>query len=251
MNTFASDSFLNFNIDDYINPFLPYSRISRLPQPLSRLMGYRKTQRGDVPNLVRWFWAFVGAFAGILLVSGLSKYAPGLKQYNPPVIVASLGASAILDYNAIHTPLAQPRNALFGQTFSAIVGVCISKLFQLNSNFEDLQWVAGAVCCATASLVMGLTNTVHPPGGATAILAATNSQIIAMGWIFIPFVILGSVLMLAIALLVNNIQRQYPDYWWTAESLRHEGEDDMQKDLEKVATNSRFVIYSIKPLSPC
>lgn len=226
-------SVLHFNIDDHINPHIPSSRVSRLPTPISHFLGYRKTPQSEVPNLLVWTWAFIGAFLSLLTVESLNKYAPGLRQYNPPVIIASLGASAILDYNAIHTPLAQPRNAFFGQTFSAIIGVCIAKLFQLSPNFDEYQWIAGALACAISSFVMGMTNTVHPPGGATAVLASTNTAIIAMGWMFIPFVILGSVIMLTIALIINNIQRQYPNYWWTNEELPR----NKINDLEKVVSN--------------
>ena len=224
---------LHFNIDEYINPYLPHSPLDRLPTPIPHFLGVRKTAKPEVPNLLAWTWAFIGAFSGLLTVQALSKYAPGLTQYHPPLIIASLGASAILDYNAIHTPLAQPRNALLGQTFSAIIGVCISKLFQLSSNFVDLQFVAGALACACSSFIMGATNTVHPPGGATAVLAATNAEIIAMGWMFIPFVMLGSVIMLIIAVLLNNVQRQYPNYWWTAEQLPRKRNVN---DLEKVSS---------------
>lgn len=223
---------LHFNIDDHINPYLPHVPISRLPRPVSRFLGYRETPDAEVPSLLIWCWAFMGAFIGLITVQSLNLYAPGLQKWNPPVIVASLGASAILDYHAIHTPLAQPRNALVGQTLCAFIGVCITKLFLLSSNFDQISWVAGALACATASFAMGATNTVHPPGGATAVLAATNAEVMAMGWMFIPFVMLGSSVMLAIALLVNNIQRQYPNYWWTSEQLprRHVA------DLEKISS---------------
>lgn len=81
---------------------------------------------------------------------------------------------------------------------------------------------------------MGLTNTINPPGGATAVLAATNAQVMALGWMYIPFVMLGSVIMLAIALLINNIQRRYPVYWWTAEELPRRTRSDL---LEKMESN--------------
>ena len=103
----------------------------------------------------------------------------------------------------------------------------------LSSNFDNVDWVAGALACATSSFIMSATNTVHPPGGATALLTATNSQIRAMGWMFIPFMLLGTVVMLTIALLINNIQRQYPKYWWTAEALPRR----KVNDLEKVNSN--------------
>lgn len=223
---------LHFDLDNYINSYIPASRIGRLPRPIAHFLGYRKTPKPDLPSLLIYAWAFIGAFVGILIVSALSKYAPGLQQYNPPIVIASLGASAILDYNAIHTPLAQPRNAFFGQLLSSVLGVCISKLFQLGNNFNDTQWVAGALACAVASFVMGITGTTHPPGGATAVLACTNTQIVNMGWMFIPFVMMGSVIMLAWALIVNNLQRQYPNYWWTAEELPR----GKVRDLEKVDT---------------
>jgi len=223
---------LHFNLDNYINPYIPASRISRLPRPIAHFLGYRKEAEPELPSLLVYAWAFIGAFVGILTIEALSKYAPGLQQYNPPIVIASLGASAILDYNAIHTPLAQPRNAFFGQLLSSVLGVGISKLFQLSSSWDDTQWVAGALACALSSFVMGVTGTVHPPGGATAILACTNAQIIAMGWMFVPFVMMGSVIMLAIALIVNNLQRQYPNYWWTPEELPR----GAVRDLEKIDT---------------
>lgn len=67
---------------------------------------------------------------------------------------------------------------------------------------------------------MLLTGTVHPPGGASAVLAATSPDIIAMGWSFVGLVTLGTVLMLFVSLVINNIQRQFPVYWWTPEDLR-------------------------------
>ena len=229
--------FINFDLDNYTNRFVPEPRFSRLPKPVSRFLGYREETYKEPPHLIICFWSFVGAITGLLIVGALYQYAPGLTKYNPPVIVASLGASAVLDYNAIRTPLAQPRNAFLGQTFSAIIGVAIAKGFQRSMIFDDVQWVAGAVCCATASLFMSLTGTVHPPGGATAILAATNTQIINMGWIYVPFIMLSSVVMLAVALIINNIQRSYPVYWWTPRDLR-KVKDVQDSDLEKVGSQN-------------
>jgi CBS-domain-containing membrane protein len=67
---------------------------------------------------------------------------------------------------------------------------------------------------------MLLTNTVHPPGGASAVLAATDPIITAMGWYFVGLVIWGTTLMLAVGLIINNIQRQFPVYWWTPLDVR-------------------------------
>jgi hypothetical protein len=66
---------------------------------------------------------------------------------------------------------------------------------------------------------MGITKTVHPPAGATALLAATTPDITELGWFLVPLILLGSSLMIAVACVVNNVQRQFPLYWWTPEDL--------------------------------
>ena len=219
MSSETMHDLLNFNIDRYLNPYLPHNHLNILPKPITHFLGYRSKSSTEPPVLVQWALMFVSTVAGICLVAGIYNHAPGIARYNPPEIVASLGASAVLDYNAIRSPLAQPRNVVLGHTFSAIVGVAISKLFQLNPDFESISWVAGAVGCAAASLVMSMTNTVHPPGGATAVLACTNKQVIALGWIFVPLILLASLLMMTVACLFNNTLRQYPIYWWTPEDV--------------------------------
>jgi CBS-domain-containing membrane protein len=60
---------------------------------------------------------------------------------------------------------------------------------------------------------MHLTKTTHPPAGATALLPCVDPKIFALKWYFLPVVLLSSSLVLGSALLVNNIQRQYPKFW--------------------------------------
>lgn len=98
-----------------------------------------------------------------------------------------------------------------------------------------LRWIAGALACGLSSAVMGMTKTTHPPAGATALLAAVDPQVVALGWYLLPLVLLSSVLMLLCALLVNNIQRQFPTYWWTPADLHREreGRDREGGDIEK------------------
>ena len=75
---------------------------------------------------------------------------------------------------------------------------------------------------------MLLTGTVHPPGGASAVLAATSPEITAMGWYFVGLVMWGTTLMLIVGLFINNIQRQFPMYWWTPLPLRETRRDDVE-----------------------
>ncbi|GIZ47797.1 hypothetical protein CKM354_001088000 [Cercospora kikuchii] len=239
----VAKQFLDFDIDIYINPYIPHNRLYILPDFASRWLGYRHEPQKEPWQALQWPITFLATVAGLCLVGGIGNHAPGILAWHPPVIIASLGASAVLDFNTIKSPLAQPRNSIIGNTLAAISGVAIAKLFQHNSNFDNIQWVSGAVGCALASWVMSLTNTIHPPGGATAVLASTQVEVIRMGWRYVPIVLLDSVLMVVVALLFNNIMRQYPIYWWSPGSvgskLRKEkreekhGKEEEEKDEEK------------------
>ena len=96
----------------------------------------------------------------------------------------------------------------------------------MHEDYESMKWLAGAVACGCASAVMLLTGTVHPPGGASAVLAATEPAITTMGWYFVGLVMWGTTLMLLVGLVVNNIQRQFPMYWWTPLDVRKAKRED-------------------------
>lgn len=144
------------------------------------------------------------------------------------------GAAAILEYNTIESPLAQPRNSIVGHLISAVVGIGITKLFELNANFESLRWVAGAMACGLASAAMVLTKTVHPPAGATALLAAVDPNVSRLGWYLLPLVLLSVVLTVGSACLINNVQRQFPLYWVTPLDL-HKGGHDIERTASVVS----------------
>lgn len=82
---------------------------------------------------------------------------------------------------------------------------------------------------------MGATKTVHPPAGATALLAATSPEITALGWYLLPLVLLGSTLMLASACVINNIHRRFPIYWWTPIDLTNHLHRRASSGIEKVS----------------
>jgi CBS-domain-containing membrane protein len=230
----TKDQLLNFDIDRYLNPYIPHNRLYALPKPISRWLGYRSEPVKEPATVLQWPITFLATIAGLCLVAGIGNYAPGITQWHPPVIIASLGASAVLDFNTIKSPLAQPRNAILGNTLAALCGVIAAKLFQLNPAFAEIQWVSGAVGCALASLMMSATGTIHPPGGATAVLASTERNAVAMGWMFIPIVLLDSVLMQVVALIFNNLFRQYPVYWWTGAKVgRQLREEKSEKHAEE------------------
>ncbi|PVH88223.1 HPP family protein-like protein [Cadophora sp. DSE1049] len=230
----------NFDVDRYINRIIPRSRLYLLPKPISWFLGHREKPPKQIGNVVTWFWAFIGAFCGILVIEAVFQ-TEKLKSDGAPVIIASLGAAAILEYNTIDSPLSQPRNALLGQIFSSVIGVGITKLFKLSPDFENLRWIAGALSVGLASAAMGFTKTIHPPAGATALLASTSPEIEKIGWMLVPLIILGSTLMLAVACIINNIQRTFPVYWWTPvdfNRLKKGGDVEGQTEKDEKGENA-------------
>lgn len=233
-----------WNIDTYLNPFIPRSYLYLLPRPISHFFGYRppNSTKVQVHTLIIWAWCFIGAFLGVALIEGVYLHLPTLDDKHVPVVIASFGAAAILEYNTIESPLAQPRNLVLGHFLAALIGTSITKLFHLlpEARFEQLRWLAGALSVGAVSVVMSMTGTVHPPAGATALLAATDSIITDLGWWLLALILLGSMLMLTSALITNNIMRQFPMYWWTPANLAAlHGKKNATTDVEKAGKDQQ------------
>ena len=155
-------------------------------------------------------WSWIGCFLGLSLITWLS-IAQGLPGSERLFLIGSFGASAVLIYGAPSVLYAQPRNLVGGHIISALLGVFFAKYLNL-----PLEW-AGPLVVATAIAVMHLTNTIHPPGGATALIALMGGpkiQALGFSYVLTP-VALGTVLLLLVALVVNNIpaSRSYPVFW--------------------------------------
>jgi CBS-domain-containing membrane protein len=154
-------------------------------------------------------WSWIGGFLGIGFISFMNYHV--FEKVDVLMIVGSFGASAVLIYGAIKSPLAQPRNLVGGHVFSALVGVASQQLLHPHL------WLAAAAGVATAIAVMHWTKTLHPPGGATALIAVIGGEKIHnLGFMYALFPVGGGVLIkLIIALLVNNIpkNRRYPEFW--------------------------------------
>ena len=115
----------------------------------------------------------------------------------------------------------------------------IVKLFSLNPHAEAFPELEGALACALATFLMVLTQTLYPPAGATAFMAATPA-VAELGWCLIPVVLLGSALMICTALVVNNVVRRYPLYWLKpCESSGHSSSDSAI-NLEKLSENGDY-----------
>jgi hypothetical protein len=80
----------HFDIDDYLNRFVPPSQLHRLPKLVARFLGYRATAAKEIGNVLVACWSLFGAFCGLLFVGAVFRYTPALQKFHPPVLFASL-----------------------------------------------------------------------------------------------------------------------------------------------------------------
>ena len=156
------------------------------------------------------FWSALGSFLGILGIYIVGHWH-GLNAENSLFLVGSFGATAVLIYGVPNSPFAQPRNLIGGHLLSAVAGVSCALFFQDNIA------LAAATAVTLAIVLMHLTNTIHPPGGATALIAVIGgSNVHALGyWYVLTPIGTGALIMLVVAVLINNLSpyRRYPQYW--------------------------------------
>lgn len=183
------------------------------------LRNYLEKMRGgkQCPPRAPWheiIWSGIGSFLGIYAIYALSRFHD-LQLQDSVFLVGSFGASAVLIYGVPNSPFAQPRNLVGGHLFSALVGV--SCAFAFKSQPALGIGIAAAAAVSLALIVMHLTCTIHPPGGATALIAVIGgSKVQDLGyWYALAPIGVGALLMLLVAIIVNNHSpyRRYPQYW--------------------------------------
>ncbi len=118
----------------------------------------------------------------------------------PSLLIGSFGASAVLLFASPHSPLAQARNVIGGHILSAFIGVSVALLLG-----EHL-WLASALAVSMAIAAMSMTKTLHPPGGATALIAVIGGSLIHdLGYSYVLFpVAVGAVLLFFLARFINQ-----------------------------------------------
>jgi CBS domain-containing membrane protein len=147
----------------------------------------------------------VGAVFGITLTIAICT-ALALGRTDLPLIVAPIGASAVLVFAVPASPLAQPWSVLGGNVLSTLVGVAAYRMV------PDPTLAAG-LAVGGAILVMSLLRCLHPPGGAAALTAVIASQDIhAAGYAFaFAPVALNSILLVMLGILFHRLTgHSYP-----------------------------------------
>lgn len=147
----------------------------------------------------------LGALAGICLTGLVCTLIFG-SSVHLPLIVAPIGASAVLLFAVPASPLAQPWSIVGGNTISAFVGVTAAHVI-------GDPMLATGIAVALAILVMSFTKSLHPPGGAAALTAVIGGAAVAKAGFWFPLVpvAINSILLVGLGIVFHRLAgRQYP-----------------------------------------
>ncbi len=170
---------------------------------MKRLLNGRE-HLSPLPSRNELLKGLIGGTLGILLLLALSKYSHHVW------IMAPFGATCVLLFAVSASPLAQPRNVIFGHLISAFVGVFFVKFITIN-----ILTIALAVGVAIA--LMQAFRAIHPPAGANPLVVLLTAETVHYGWDFLLTpVLLGAISLVLVAGVVNNLleSKKWPNYWF-------------------------------------
>ena len=141
---------------------------------------------------------FLSAFGAFLCISLLSFLH--FSEYGDIWLIPPFGASMVLVMAVHESPLAHPKNILFGHILSALSGVFVFSV--LGFSFLSVGLAVGL-----AIFLMMATKTVHPPAGANPIIAVLGAK--GIGFVLMP-VATGASFIVLFAIIYNKLlNRKY------------------------------------------
>ncbi|MFK0692059.1 HPP family protein [Mesorhizobium sp. IMUNJ 23033] len=149
--------------------------------------------------------ACIGATIGIALTGAIGGLVLGNGPH-VPLLVAPMGASAVLLFAVPASPLAQPWSIIGGNTISALVGVIVA-------HFIHEPALATGIAVALAIAAMSFARCLHPPGGAAALTAVFGGPAVTAAGFLFPFVpvALNSIVLVALGYGFHRLSRRsYP-----------------------------------------
>ena len=136
----------------------------------------------------------VGAAIAIGVLSYFETELDGL-----PLLMAPFGATAVLVFALPDSPLAQPKNVIFGHFITAFIGVFFVEFFEVTS-------LTLAIATGMGVTAMLWTKTTHPPAGANPLLIMMAAQ----SWAFlITPVLIGAVIIVLIGKGMQKLQKVF------------------------------------------
>jgi CBS-domain-containing membrane protein len=181
----------------------------------------------------------IGGFIGILGVLWISGSV--LDNQGVAMVIASMGASAVLLFAVPHGALSQPWPVVGGNLISAFIGVtCAQQIAE--------PYLAAAVAVGLAIMAMYYLRCLHPPGGATALVAVLGGESVRQlgyGFLLTP-VLENALVIVAVAVLVN-----LPFHWrrYPVGFARPSVEDEAEVEAgEKAMIAHSDLVYALSQL---
>lgn len=175
----------------------------------------------------------LGGAVAIALILWVSRAVVG---DGAGLIVASMGASAVLLFAVPHGPLSQPWQLLAGHLVSALIGVACAR------GIAD-PLLAATLAVGLAIFAMRLLGCVHPPGGATALSAVVGGPAVAaLGFQYV----LTPVLLNALVILIVAVAFNYPFAWRRYPAALHQ---QSSRPVEAAApVNHADLVYALSEM---
>lgn len=171
---------------------------------LSLIVRLWQTRLNHASHGEKWISA-IGGFIGILAVLWISSAV--LDHHGAAMVIASMGASAVLLFAVPHGALSQPWPVVGGNLISGFIGVTCAQ------HIAD-PYVAGAIAVGLAIGAMYYLRCLHPPGGATALVAVLGGESVTqLGYDFLVTPVLENALVIVTVAVVVNLPfrwRRYP-----------------------------------------
>lgn len=155
----------------------------------------------------------ISAFGGLISIAGIIWLTNSLIEFGTLdsgsgiLVIASMGASAVLLFAVPHGALSQPWAVAGGHLISGLIGITCFKLFG-NTFF-----IAG-LAVGLAIGAMYYLRCIHPPGGATALTVVIGGPVITdLGYqyLLVPIAVnLVVILLLSVAYNALFAWRRYP-----------------------------------------
>ena len=201
--------------------------------PVLDFIGVEILPRNYTEKALSTIGAFVAIWTVFLISSSIME--PGAAI----LIVASMGATAVLLFTLPHAAVSQPWPVLAGQVVSALIGVFVGE------HISD-PMLAAPLAVALCTLIMFVGRCVHPPGAATALSAVFASDAVReMGYSFaIAPVALNVLVLLIVAFLFNA-----PFKWRRYPSGRHVGRQaETSSTLAECAISHEDFVEAVRGL---
>lgn len=168
----------------YYSAFIP-------AQPGPGLFDRLKAASGAVGGI-----AITGLLCGLMLGNGIAH----------PLLVAPMGASAVLLFAVPASPLAQPWAVFGGNVVSALVGITVARMAPDPA-------IGTAVAVGLAIAAMSVLRCLHPPGGAVAlsVVLGASGHALPSYWFALVPVGINTALLVAVAIFFHRIAgHSYP-----------------------------------------